>query len=236
MAEPPTPEPPTTRRVPRWVAVAGLAVLVALAGAGAFVWLGDGSDDDAAEEEPLSLEEGVLDQTTAEMADLANAGTRGTYHAGYEQSDGVTMELWRRVDDARVDLVSPEGHEVTVLRVDGATTRCDRDGDWVCERTPASDGEGGAEGIARPDFAQRLVEDLQGSELSVVDGEIAQTPVRCFSSLPSAETTDDAIELCFTAEGVMARVATGGEHLELVELEMGEVADEVFEPPAEPES
>lgn len=218
---------PVERSLPRW-AIAGSIVVVLLAGA-LILWLRDGSDDDPDDgSDPLALDEGVLDQTTAELVDLSRAGGAGRYHVRYQQSDGSTMELWRSGDDLRQDVVTPEGAEVRVLQVDDVTTRCDRSegGEWRCTE---------ADEATAPDVLGRLVQDLQGVPFDVEDAEILGVAVRCFASRAGADTGADLVEICFTSDGVLARLAADGEQLEMVALD-DEIPADAFDPPAAPTS
>jgi hypothetical protein len=211
------------RTVPRWVvaAVAGV-VVVALV-----IWLRDGASDvdEATAGGPFALSEGVTDQTMAELIDLATAGTRGRYHARYEQSDGTVMEVWRRDDDVRQDVIAADGHTVRVVRRDGMTTRCDQPvgGQWRCIDV-VNDSEA--------DVTARLIRDLRGAGLEVADDEIAGATARCFSSRPGGDGGMESVAICLTEHGVLARLVADDQLLEMSSLD-GDIPGDVFDLPAE---
>lgn len=170
-------------------------------------------------------DEGVVDATTAELVDLSRAGRAGRHHVRYEQSDGTTMELWRCDAELRQDVVTPGGEELRVYRIDGTTTRCEQPADDGWECVPADD-------PTASDVVAQLVDDLEGATFEVEDDEVAGIEVRCFSSAAEAVTGAEQVQICFTREGVLARLSADGERLEMVAFDR-DVPDDVFTPPAD---
>jgi hypothetical protein len=180
-------------------------------------------DDDADRPEgALDLEN--LDALTVEARELVALAERGgqvAHHAVYDQSGGNRFEVW--TDGARTrEETTPadDGERRLLLRTDDEALTCVEEADaWSCDAAATTDV--GVEGQLT-----QLVADLLGAEVAISDAKIADLDVQCFAVTGG----DGDVEICLTAEGVLARLAAGDDQLELVSLD-DDVDDSRFDPP-----
>ncbi|MGH9275069.1 MAG: hypothetical protein ACRDZU_10515 [Acidimicrobiales bacterium] len=203
----------------RWVIV----TVVALAAfVGAFMFASRNDDDDRGVGE-LDIDD--LDALTVEARELVTRAEQGgqvTHHAVYEQSGGHRFEVWTDGERVREETTPAQGERRLLLRNGSDVVACLEEADaWVCDETdePVADVQ------SRMD---QLVADLVGAEVVISNGTIADLEVQCFE----ISGGEEAVEICLTQEGVLARLAAGDDRLELVSLD-DDVDDSRFEPPDE---
>ncbi len=203
----------------RWVVLA-VAAGVAFAVAFFVGSAGDDDPDDAGSELALDDLEALSAEARALVARVEQgAGVR--HHAVYEQSGGHRFEVW--TDGARVrEETSPRGSDRRLLlRTAGDTLACtDEAGEWSCEEPTET--VPGLQGRL-----DQLVADLIGADVTVSDATSADLDVQCFD-VSGGE--DAVVEICLTPQGVLARLAAGGDQLELVTLD-DDVDDDDFDRP-----
>ena len=203
----------------RWLI---LAVVAVAAFAGAFIYASRGDDDDRPRGE-LDLEN--LDALTIEARQLVALAQRGgqvTHHAVYEQSGGNRFEVWTDGERVREETTPAEGERRLLLETEDTVLTCvEEDDSWSCDEAdgPVVDVQ------SRLD---QLVADLVGADVAVQDAKIADRDVQCYE----ISGGEEAVEICLTREGVLARLAAGDDRLELVSLD-DKVDDSRFTQPDE---
>jgi hypothetical protein len=205
----------------RWL----LVVLVAAA-AFAIAFVVASRDEDGEDEVRTELDLDALDAlapAARELVTLADRGSRVPHHASYQQPDGPTFEVWTDGEQIREETVLPDGERRLLLRTEDEAVECvEAEGGWDCTE-PSAPGSG-VQGRV-----EQLTADLAGAEVTARSATVAEVDVRCFDV---AVAEDEALEICLTAEGVLARLAAGGDRLELVELD-DDVDEDDFQVPAE---
>ena len=200
----------------RWVL---LAVVAVAAFVGAFIYA-SGSDDDDRTRGELDLENlDALSVEARELVALAQRGGQVAHHAVYEQS-GNRFEVWTDGERVREETTPAEGDRRLLLETGDAVLTCIEEGDsFACEESdgPVADVQ------SRLD---QLVADLIGADVAIRDEKIAGRDVQCYE----ISGGEEAVEICLTPEGVLARLAAGDDRLELVSLD-NSVDDARFDPP-----
>jgi hypothetical protein len=177
----------------------------------------------------------ALGPQVAELVSLLERGEHTRYHALYRavtpegEPAGASMsiELWRSPPRLRQDVtVSLAGESATssaFLLPDGGIgcTREGSDGAWTCTAIPND------QATATDSLARQITQQTGAGPVTIRTARVAGVAVQCFN-LPVSETS---AEVCVTAEGIPARINSGGTRIELVSL-VKEVPKNVFTPPA----
>lgn len=202
----------------RWLI---LAVAAAAAFTIAFYVASEDEDDGDDAGSELTLDD--LDALGAEARQLVTRVEQGAlvaHHAVYEQTGGHRFEVWTDGERVREETTPADGERRLVLRTEGEAVSCIEDaGEWSCdEPTEATQG--------LQDRLDQLVADLIGAEVAVSDATIADLEVECFDITGG----EDELQICVTQAGIVARLAAGGDEIELVSLD-DDVDDDDFESP-----
>jgi hypothetical protein len=201
----------------RWVI---LAVVAVVAFAVAFFVASEREDDadDAGSELALDDLE-ALSVEARELVARVEQGALVTHHAVYEQSGGHRFEVWTDGERVREETTPADGERRLLLRTDGEAISCIEDDDeWSCDEPVEA-----APGLQ--DRLDQLVADLIGAEVAISDATIADVEVECFDI-----TGDEDLQICVTPAGIVARLAAGGDEIELVTLD-DDVDDDDFDAP-----
>lgn len=202
----------------RWVILA-----VAAVGAFAVAFFVGSADDDDREDAGSELDLDDLEALGAEARELVvrvEQGAQVPHHAVYEQSGGHRFEVWTDGERVREETSPAEGERRLLLRTDDETLACvEESGEWSCEEPTET-------AVGLQGRLDQLMADLFGVEVVVSDATVADVEVQCWD----VSGGEDAVEICLTPEGVLARLAAGGDELELVSLD-DDVDDARFDPP-----
>ena len=176
----------------------------------------------------------ALGPQVAELVSLLERGEHTQYHARYRAITGeaqpagasMSIELWRSPPRLRQDVtVSSAGESATssaFLLPEGGIG-CTREGPagaWTCTPIPKD------QSTATESLARQITQQTGAGPVTVRTARVAGLAVQCFN-LPVSEAT---AEVCVTAEGIPARINSGGTRIELVSL-VREVPKNVFTPP-----
>lgn len=202
----------------RWVV---LAVVAIVAFAVTFFVASDDEDDADDAGSALTLDDlEALGVEARELVARVEQGAQVTHHAVYEQSGGHRFEVWTDGERVREETSPADGERRLLLRTEGEALNCVEDEDaWSCdEPTEAAPG--------LQDRLDQLVADLIGAEVAISEATIADLEVECFDITGG----EDDLQICLTEAGVVARLAAGGDEIELVTLD-DDVDDDDFDPP-----
>ena len=225
-----------------------IGAAAAVAAAAIAVWFfairddDDSSSDSTANTQPPATAPPTvtqpLDESGSELEELLARSRDATYHATYEATTppeteagtarSYQLEIFRSEGRTRQDTVTVlDGGDYLTAGIldDGLSTICTKQGtaDWVCSQNEVTD-DTVTDGI----FGE-IVRSLGGVTVTATDDVIDGRDVRCFSY----ESPDGPGSMCLTEEGIPVRIVGGTSELLLTELE-DTVADDAFEPPAEP--
>lgn len=180
------------------------------------------SDDDGTgrtDVAPLDLSElDVPEGPAKELVELIERGRDRPHHAVYEQSGGDRFEVWVDGDRVREDVIPASGDRRSVLRTGDDVVACVQAGDkWSCDESAD---------VGIESQVDQLLADLVGTQVVPADETVAGQAARCFS----IANQNEPVQICVTMDGVLARLAFAGEHLELVSLD-DDVDSDVFTRP-----
>jgi hypothetical protein len=214
------------------------AVVVAFFVGGAAGWLLKPDTDTRVVSAPNETAPSIaVDATPAqEMQALITSGRKLVFHVRYTtQKDGASaeLELWNSPPKARRDInaITNAGRGRTAeIRLEKEVIRCveTEKVPWQCAPLPASPASNDP-----GDLTLGAIDSLEGSETSVRDESILNTPVRCFTITPPKDTNALKQELCMTKEGIPLKV-DGGDGAVVATVFERAVDDSAFNPPAKP--
>lgn len=202
----------------RWLL---LAVAAAAAFTVAFYVASEDEEDGDDTGSELTLDDlEALGVEARQLVTRVEQGALVAHHAVYEQSGGHRFEVWTDGERVREETTPADGERRLLLRTGDASLSCIEDaGEWSCDEPTES-----TQGLQ--DRLDQLIADLIGAEVAVSDATIADVEVECFDITGG----EDELQICVTEAGIVARLAAGGDEIELVSLD-DDVNDDDFESP-----